>query len=1183
MNKTQETMALIAAVMQNNAVGDNLKVLHRKAFEVFRFKSEGGKSPLGAVNNNPGWYWVDRDSGLMIKAGENGRLYIKGSYKTGHEWVRSASTQVPGKWLGLDALRTLVGQYVMDGDKRAVTFVPLHVLAVRVWSDSSLRELFQKLMMEKLLCLHLGEDGNIAPYHYMQNKGFVRAEHNIKGLKGLRFPKHEEAKCVVHAIKDDEPGLMAFEDPSKLNERVVKIYANTDGVYVGSHRAIVLLSAPHCGNADLQEELYNAFCTGTAYSQRLFRMLGAVRCITKSLGGKMTIASPFTFEGFEDAVVANLSSWKGGLNMLLNHTGVMSIEEQLKYCEWHFADDGKADKAKLTTMALEELDRFGKIQRGTVLYRGQPVRIEYVEVMEEFYATNLYAMYGCQYKEADDDEQDAMQYEASSVTSSYYMDMRSVLKLAVDMQDWEFSIPLKVMNDIKNGVIVKSKPLTSFSIREMTNFFWSYCVVEKNGKFVIDHKLLDKLMSDLLSENSSKASKTHKSMQALAVKGHKHLPRLDKEDVLEFIRDVFTRTEENMGLEGEVEMPIPDRGWNRMDAGLAKLSDEDFAYKWKQVMNGHKKWPGLGGDGFVIVIDGQDFFIPGYRFLKSSILPIDKQTWSEDNPECMFGDTMQTVFMLLFAIRNDANGKEVNWHFNAAQHLIRTNASLLEDRYNRMSVKGTYLTIAPKFWNCNQDDYIHSVVAMGAKEGHMSYSKDPVLFDKAVTGVVNSHDLPEDMFSELYESDVFAMQSVAFVNVPLLLNQENDSDGDLCCLRYNLKLPLYTGPWKYLKKRVDFYYEGERDYNMVMKPWKFYGKEELAIGIDSNKTAKENIGLMSSGLFRHAMMLEYAIQNGGMNIFFAKLMWNLYGYIVQDEAMRMIKHSGGSVAESGRSAYYESTSTLMAVQGSADIMFCGRDLKEDEMNGVKTVDESDPDEANEGFLQRIGDYWEDFDPNNTRHAGALRKACLDYVAMVRKLCYSHYTEVHKYPVSGHITGMLSGATAKPIYHAMDIGNRKCNNSQFKLFNVLQRGYFRNTEANRLGKGLATYASNVFAQFEVPTPSNGWDVAIGIKTLRQQEVRVPAVATMSLAFQLDAVVRRGWFVQHNYIGRLNIRVGDNDTCVLKWVEMVGRAVAVEEKLQQKKEEQKILRAMKAMESEPEEVIYPDLSDWGDDQS
>jgi hydrogenase maturation factor len=124
---------------------------------------------------------------------------------------------------------------------------------------------------------------------------------------------------------------------------------------------------------------------------------------------------------------------------------------------------------------------------------------------------------------------------------------------------------------------------------------------------------------------------------------------------------------------------------------------------------------------------------------------------------------------------------------------------------------------------------------------------------------------------------------------------------------------------------------------------------------------------------------------------------------------------------------------------------------------------------------------------------------------------------------------------------------------------------------------------VFAQFEVPTPSNGWDVAIGIKTLRQQEVRVPAVATMSLAFQLDAVVRRGWFVQHNYIGRLNIRVSDNDTCVLKWVEMVGRAVAVEEKLQQKKEEQKILRAMKAMESEPEEVIYPDLSDWGDDQS
>ena len=123
--------------------------------------------------------------------------------------------------------------------------------------------------------------------------------------------------------------------------------------------------------------------------------------------------------------------------------------------------------------------------------------------------------------------------------------------------------------------------------------------------------------------------------------------------------------------------------------------------------------------------------------------------------------------------------------------MIRVNASLFEDSYNRMIVKGTYLTIVPRFWNVNVPGYEHAVTTTACRAGYMTYSKDPVIFDKGVTGVINDAFFPESLFGELDEVDLFAMKSVCFVNNKLLMSQENDTDGDLCCLRYNIKLPLH--------------------------------------------------------------------------------------------------------------------------------------------------------------------------------------------------------------------------------------------------------------------------------------------------------------------------------------------------------------------------------------------------------
>ncbi len=1180
MNKFNEIANIIGTTM-TSAAPDAFKVLHKKAMAVVTQKANGGNALLGAVANQAGWYWVDQESGLMIKAGENGRMYVRGHYSKGHAWTRGVSTQVPAKWLGLDALRTLCNQFIID-DRKAIGSVPLHILAVRVWSDSALRELFQKLMLEKNLCVHLNSSGEIAEYEYTQNRGFVRAEHNIKGLKGMRFPTNAEAKCVMHKVVDGVPGLVAFEDPSKLNERVTKIFANSDGLYVGKWKAIVILTQPKCDDPELQAELDNAFCTGTTYSSGMFNFLGAARLVTKSLGGKMTIASPFTFKEFGDhAVVGNLSSWKGGLNMLLNHTGVMTIEEQIEYSEAH-SDMEKKDFVKMATeMAMNKLFAVGMIKTTVVQYRGADVTLEYVETEEDFYATNLYVIYGCQYKAADDDEQDAEQYEVMSTTSSYYLDIKALITSAVQMGDYDFSVPAKVKEDIDNGAITKSKPLTSFSIRELTNFFWSYCVVQDGLRYVVKYDELNALINNLVAQNGKKASKAQKAMQQLAVRGYGHLPRITMRNVVEFINDVFVVREEVMGIPCESPMLIPTRGWNRLEASLAKLSDEDFANKWKQVMNGCGNWPGLGGDGFVIEIEDYDFFVPGFKFLKSSILPIDKATYGEDNPECMFGDTMQTVFMLLFAVRRASEGNVVDWSFNAAQHLIRMNASLFEDRYNRMSVKGTYLTIAPKFWGCNKEGYSHTIATFATKTGHMSYSKDPVLFDKAVTGVVNTHNFPRDMFGELTDVQRFAMASVAFINNDLLMSQENDSDGDLCCIRFDLKLPLYTKQWEYVAKRVKHYVDGERKYQMEMKPWKFYNHDELAVGIHSNRVAKENIGLMSSGLFQHAMLLENAVVNGGMNPFWGKMLWNLYGYIVQDEAMRMIKHSGGATSTTGRSAYYESTSILSLLAGEAELMFRGCKADPDaSLDDGNVIVATNGEKYQDGFLQSIKKYWGEFDPGSSRHAGALEKAISQYVTATLKFCFAHYKEPGKYSIGGQHTGRLSGNNTNGISLALDIHRRKCTNNQYKLFNVLQRGYFIHAENTRLTQGKATSVNKVIVNNDLVAPATAIDVAQAVRVLAKREIKIPSHEAMSLAFKLDSGARSGWFAQHAYIGRLNLKANQNDTCIVKWVSMVGDAVSLEDNKALSKEMKAIEAAQQALSNEPEDIIYPDLNNWGD---
>ena len=194
--------------------------------------------------------------------------------------------------------------------------------------------------------------------------------------------------------------------------------------------------------------------------------------------------------------------------------------------------------------------------------------------------------------------------------------------------------------------------------------------------------------------------------------------------------------------------------------------------------------------------------------------------------------------------------------------------------------------------------------------------------------------------------------------------------------------------------------------------------DDLAAGIDSNRKAKENIGLMTNGLFQHSMLLENAIFNGGMNIFWAKMLWNLYGYIIQDEAMRMIKHSDGKVlvVTADRCITVQLLSCLYLLETLKKKMFSG------------TVDE-DGNSMNDGFLQNINKYWDGFNPEDKKQYASLKVPSKHMLQLLLHL-YMSTINCSSKMVPGQFTGRISGVAPRNINLSVDIANRACINSVY---------------------------------------------------------------------------------------------------------------------------------------------------------
>lgn len=1157
------------------------------------------------------------------------------------EWK---STNIPLEWLSARGIEVVTQQFIGLGD------MPYCYKLFGIAADATLRGIMHKLLASanKICFIDIGSKGfQVAQYHLEQNRGFIRSEEGMKGIRGRFFPTNDqcanvwrakvewdlaEGKVVYcgksipvtsvlgkDALTKEElteiikampreglvpdlrniwdvvrcRGLWLFELPNKVNERVTKIYGNEDGVPVGIYKLKVMLDCPKIGSVWaqdrgvqkaykawrktllrqvmtnindkhkwskaerasveafigialpglIQEMCLNSLNTGAMYSDALLFKLGAARLVTKLGGVKGTIATKSPFKGVnQEDVLLSASAFKGGLNTVCDMTGIMSREEQIALS----AATGYQGK-EMAEVALAKLREKGLVRRETCTFMGHACTYDYVEVEEEVYATNLYSLYGYRYK---DEFMDEMSFvEDNELSSSYYT---HIINNIGSIE----SVPQQIMEDLEDGIIYRRGQRTSFSLREVYNYYFSYVLEQdESGKYVVKADRMRALIDEAKADHANHASDTHKAMHAMLVNGLAGMEVIDIDDLTALVEALFVDIgEPEPELMGEIAPPsrtlrqIPTTGWKLEDHGDVDL----LRSRWELLVNGGETadgrwWPGLASEkGIRLVVEDNQFIIPSMAFIERDIFPVDKDTVGYV-PEYYFGEGMQSIMNLLVAARRRdealrANKADpVNWNVNAAQHLVRMNSCILEDELNRLNVRGGYVVVQAKFWGMEQPGYIHSATSMAFDFGKgtdglrklvkkVSISKDPNLFGKGFSSFIMNRYYSPHVFGALSEVERFVMRSVCHASNPFLMNNENDADGDMVCVRPNIgaSMPLYDGAWEAMSARVQKYVDDENNIALKMKPWKWYTLNELQEGVDHSMQAKMNVSIMTANFYRACLALDASVTTGKLNPKWAKLLWALNGYIVQDEAMRQVKSEMG-----GSSAFY----SIMRMSQIKPTMF-DRMLKEADpvskglVPAGKLLSEGVYG-TGDGVISRFKKYSGKTFP---RIEEITRINCQAFADAFNAFNMKHYDGIRTKRSSGMLTGV---ADAKNLRQTLDVGMKTVSVHQdWKAFCFLTRGYYKSAVENCPTVSSIAVVAEQVAEHGIST-ANVDSIIDGLNS-----AMAPVEGDQLYAYCVNEfqAVYDGYVDQNTLLGNCYIpSYSAKNTCVMNWMAMIGEIV------------------------------------------
>jgi hypothetical protein len=455
-------------------------------------------------------------------------------------------------------------------------------------------------------------------------------------------------------------------------------------------------------------------------------------------------------------------------------------------------------------------------------------------IEDEVVLTNLYTLYGLKTVEEDNDIEDTQ-----TSYYSYAMERLANDPLGYDLVD-------DLLDHIDGGKVEKRTTYALLKYQDMLNVYFSYGA-----------DVHDELLARAMLMNNAMAPKWHRKQQKVFTAGYKDAVLVSADVCKAVINEVWPDSEISVGRIDVTEMG-------------------EAAYDL--LLNGDDRgWPGLlSRKGIIVTVGSHEFYFPGRDIMKHYI--------TDDGELSFFSGPAQSFFTFALALRND----KTNWAIKHVNHMVDMQSCIMNDVVSRLYVAGKARVALPKFWG-----EVHEVAMLDtdAVDGHrVLYSKEPVLFDKAMTDVVVNNNMPE-YFDGISSQLEFVLGGACFTHTKLLVDQGNDTDGDLVTIR-NLGgiVPVYTGQIDYTRVWVDEYAQGEYDLKVKYKPYTSYTTIDLHDSIEHAVVAKGDIGIMSSNLYVVCHSLQVMVAKGALKHGDAQRIKELYAIKLQDEAVRQIKH-----------------------------------------------------------------------------------------------------------------------------------------------------------------------------------------------------------------------------------------------------------------------------------------------------
>ena len=175
-------------------------------------------------------------------------------------------------------------------------------------------------------------------------------------------------------------------------------------------------------------------------------------------------------------------------------------------------------------------------------------------------------------------------------------------------------------------------------------------------------------------------------------------------------------------------------------------------------------------------------------------------------------------------------------------------------------------------------------------------SKQPIMFDKAITTLKQDRRLPKKVFGPVSELLAFALEAAVFIDPLLMIRQGNDADGDKNCITDTaMSSMLYTGQ-DIASKYWDAYQKDEMGMNLKTKSLniKQIPASECDAAMEEAYTNKSNVGMFTTELFHVQHHLDWMLTEGYLDQYTARCIKEAFALTIQDEAVRAIKHESNT-------------------------------------------------------------------------------------------------------------------------------------------------------------------------------------------------------------------------------------------------------------------------------------------------